>query len=205
MKEEKIVHENKTVHDWLIFIQKNIKVPKKVFNKFGNFNYRTLEQIVEAYKELATPTILIFKDSIEFIEGRFYVLSTATLGFKGEVVSTEAFAREQEILKGMSEAQITGATSSYARKYALQGLFAIDGQQDVDAFDNTQETKKALSKVKETPAKVKSAGEEEKVINFIQNAKSIDELKRAEEFIKKSNSLELNDLYDSKKKDLTKN
>ncbi len=118
----------------LIEIQSELKAPKGQFNKFGNFKYRSCEDILEALKPLLkkTGTALIMTDEIRVVADRFYIEAVVKL-FKGEVsVTVKGLAREPESRKGMDSAQITGATSSYARKYALSGLFAIDDNKDTD-------------------------------------------------------------------------
>lgn len=115
-------------------IQKELKAPKNQRNTFGNYNYRSAEDILEAVKPLLGESILTLSDDIVSEGGRVYVRATATLrDGVGNQVSVTAFAREPESKKGMDESQITGAASSYARKYALNGLFAIDDTKDADA------------------------------------------------------------------------
>lgn len=125
-----------TLHEKLMHIQHELKAPKNLRNNFGGYNYRNAESILEALKPLlvkygATVTIT---DTIEDIGGRIYVKATAS--FYGtdssDPVEVTAYAREAETKKGMDDAQVTGATSSYARKYALNGLFLLDDTQDVD-------------------------------------------------------------------------
>lgn len=116
-------------------IQAEIKAPKGQFNKFGNYKYRSCEDIVEAAKPvlLKYGYCLILSDQIENIGGRFYIKAMATITGDGQSYSATAYAREEESKKGMDGAQITGSASSYARKYALNGLFAIDDTKDADA------------------------------------------------------------------------
>lgn len=115
-------------------IQQKLKAPKSNRNDFGKYNYRSCEDILEAVKPLLGECTLVISDTIEAIGGRVYVKATATISdLKGVSVSTTAYAREAEEKKGMDVAQITGAASSYARKYALNGLFAIDDTKDADA------------------------------------------------------------------------
>lgn len=117
-------------------IQGELKAPKAQRNSFGNYNYRSCEDILEAVKPLLGEAILIISDEIVPVGDRFYVKATATLKLNGDCVSTTAYAREATAKKGMDEAQITGASSSYARKYALNGLFCIDDTKDADATHN---------------------------------------------------------------------
>jgi hypothetical protein len=116
-------------------IQSLVKAPKGQFNKFGNYKYRSCEDIVEAVKVVINPLgyYLTLMDEIVLIGSRVYVKSTATLSNGEQTYTATAYAREEETKKGMDGAQVTGAASSYARKYALNGLFAIDDTKDADA------------------------------------------------------------------------
>lgn len=119
----------------LINIQNELKAPKMQFNKFGNYNYRNCEDILEALKPLLKKheLTLFITDEVVMIGNRFYVKATAKVTDKEEIsISVSAFARESEEKKGMDASQITGAASSYARKYALNGLFLIDDNKDND-------------------------------------------------------------------------
>ena len=123
-------------------IQTELKAPKDLKNEFGKYKYRNAEQIEELVKPLClkNSTTLTITDSIELIGSRFYVKATCKLEDweSDEVVKVSAYARESDEKKGMDEAQITGACSSYARKYALCGLFLIDdSKDDPDSKDNT--------------------------------------------------------------------
>ncbi len=117
-------------------IQKHIKVPKNQFNKFGNYNYRSCEDIYEGVKPLLEEhdCVLTVDDKIKLIGDRYYIEATAVLSDTktGGFVTATAYAREEENKKGMDGAQITGAASSYARKYALNGLFCLDDNKDPD-------------------------------------------------------------------------
>ena len=118
-------------------IQFELKAPKGQRNKFGNYNYRSCEDILESVKPLLAKyeLSLTVNDNIELIGDRYYVKATATVGD----ISVSAYAREPNEQKGMAPAQLTGATSSYARKYCLNGLFAIDDTKDADTQDNRQQ------------------------------------------------------------------
>lgn len=154
----------------LTHIQVELKAPKNLYNKFGNYSYRNVEGIQEALKPLETKykVMTILSDSIEVIGDRVYVKATATIydADTGDELSVTAYAREAEDKKGMDSAQVTGATSSYARKYALNGLFLLDDTKDVDSEEyqtqGKQEPKKASSKKEaEVKKEVKPLTEEE--------------------------------------------
>jgi ERF superfamily. len=140
----------------LIKVQAGLKAPKSQFNKFGGYNYRSQEDILEAVKPLLAENglMLTISDSIERIEDRYYIKATCTVTDGERSISVTAYAREPLSKKGMDDSQITGAASSYARKYALNGLFLIDDTKDADAahkHDNSDIVKdltEALDKVK---------------------------------------------------------
>lgn len=126
----------------LIMIQQGLKATKDKYNNFGKYPYRSCESILEAVKPLLLEQAcyLTISDEIVMIGERVYVKATAALtNSEGDSVSTVAFAREQESKAGMDASQLTGSTSSYARKYALCGLFCIDDNKDADDMDNTHE------------------------------------------------------------------
>lgn len=128
-----------TIHKALLRIQGNLKAPKGKYNNFGGFNYRSCEDILNAVKPLLqeTETTLVLTDEVVLIGDRFYVKATATLSNGTDTpIVTSALAREDLTKKGMDGAQLTGATSSYARKYALNAMFAIDDNADNDAMNN---------------------------------------------------------------------
>jgi hypothetical protein len=120
----------------LATIQQKLKAPKGQMNTFGKYKYRSCEDILEAVKPLLGDLVLTISDDIVEVGGRVYVKATVSLSSGSGNVSTTAFARESEIKKGMDESQITGAASSYARKYALNGLFCIDDTKDADATND---------------------------------------------------------------------
>lgn len=125
----------------LISIQSELKAPKSQFNKFGGYKYRKAEDILEAVKPLLAKQkcTLIITDDIVLVGNRIYVKATATIkNEKGEFETSTGWAREEETKKGMDASQITGASSSYARKYALNGLLAIDDNQDSDTTNDGQ-------------------------------------------------------------------
>lgn len=128
------------IYEKLTQIQNELKAPKNQFNAFGNYNYRSCEDILEAVKPLLLKHKLtqIIDDDVKEINGRFYIKATITL-FNSEKVEeaiiVSALAREEENKKGMDSSQLTGSTSSYARKYALAGLYALDDTKDSDGLN----------------------------------------------------------------------
>ena len=129
---------SKSVASRLSEIQLKLKAPKGQFSEYGNYSYRSCEDILEAVKPLLNGMALIIEDTIVNIGDRFYVKATVYLTDGAEGVSTSAFAREALSKTKMDDSQVTGASSSYARKYALNGLFAIDDTKDADTMDNTK-------------------------------------------------------------------
>lgn len=125
--------DKKTLHERLHEIQKNLNAPKSQFNSFGKYHYRSCEDIIEAVKLLLEGCeSLLISDEIIYIGQRYYIKASACITNGQTSITTHALAREPEDRKGMDASQITGATSSYARKYALNGLFAIDDSKDAD-------------------------------------------------------------------------
>jgi hypothetical protein len=113
-------------------IQKQLKAPKNQYNAFGKYKYRSAEDILEGVKAVIKDCAVTVSDEVVMIGHRFYVKATATLKLGDQSISVTAMAREAENKKGMDEPQVTGAASSYAKKYALNGLFAIDDTKDPD-------------------------------------------------------------------------
>jgi len=113
-------------------IQRDLKAPKKQYNKFGGYFYRNCEDILEAVKLVAGDMAVTLTDDIVMIGDRHYVKAVATITDGEHSMSATAYAREAEMRKGMDDSQVTGSASSYARKYALNGLFAIDDARDHD-------------------------------------------------------------------------
>ena len=130
-------------------IQHKLKAPKGQYNSFGKYNYRSCEDILEGVKPLLKEhnLALLIDDEIVQIGERYYVKATAKITDGRESVSATAYAREPDTKKGMDESQITGATSSYARKYALNALLCIDDTKDADTMDNS---KKPVQQTQET-------------------------------------------------------
>lgn len=136
------------LHEKLLAIQTKLKAPKGQYNSFGKYSYRSAEDILEAVKPLNAEqgVLLTITDEIKEIGGRVYVVATATVSDGTDELKVSAFAREPENKKGMDESQITGATSSYARKYALNGLYAIDDNKDADTDEHKQQQENAPKK-----------------------------------------------------------
>lgn len=128
----------------LIDIQKRLKAPKSQYNSFGKYYYRSCEDILEAVKPLLTEygCQMTLSDEMVCVGNRNYIKATATIRKGEESASTTAWAREDETKKGMDGSQITGTASSYARKYALNGLFLIDDTKDADTDAYVKQTKK---------------------------------------------------------------
>ena len=148
---------SKEFNEKLSKLQQDLKAPKGQTNKFGGYSYRSCEDILESVKPLLGSMSLIIKDEVIVIgsddKQRFYVKATAILSDGENKIKASAFAREAEVQKGMSDSQITGSASSYARKYALNGLLLIDDTKDADA---TNDHGKAPSK-----SPVKKAGKKD--------------------------------------------
>lgn len=144
----------KEINIKLMNIQQELKAPKGQYNDFGKYAYRSCEDILEAVKPLLKKekVVLTISDELQYIGNRYYIKATATLiDTESEaIISNSAYAREEETKKGMDGSQITGASSSYARKYALNGLFGIDDNKDSDTTNiqskEEKEDKKASPK-----------------------------------------------------------
>jgi hypothetical protein len=164
----------------LIAIQSELKAPKNQWNDFGKYNYRSAEDILEAVKPLLKEykCHLTISDEMVVLGDRYYVKATATLAKEGESISTTAYAREEESKKGMDSSQITGSTSSYARKYALNGLFCIDDTKDPD-YTNThgkEPTPKAVNPKETVKKELKGAIDD---LNKCKDIASVDEVVKA--------------------------
>lgn len=157
----------------LIDIQNRLNAPKNQYNAFGKYAYRSCEDILAAVKPLLAENncILLLKDEIVQIGDRYYVKATAKFCNSQQcIVEATAFAREDETKKGMDGAQITGAASSYARKYALNGLFCIDDTKDPDATNKGEEAKKKPQTTGSAPAPARPADLDEAVDRALQAA-----------------------------------
>lgn len=123
-------------YERLAAIQAHLNAPKNQYNSFGKYKYRSCEDILEGVKPLLNGLFLSISDEIVLIGDRYYVKATATITDGENSHSASAMAREEENKKGMDAAQVTGATSSYARKYCLNGLFGIDDAKDADTDEH---------------------------------------------------------------------
>ncbi|AEE56287.1 DNA single-strand annealing protein [Escherichia coli UMNK88] len=139
------------LHKKLWTIQQTLNAPKNQRNNFGGYNYRSAEDILEAVKPLLQNITLTVSDEIVLIGNRYYVKATATLSDGEDEISVTAYAREEESKKGMDASQLTGATSSYARKYALNGLFCIDDAKDPDTDAYAKQTNQQPRQQKNPP------------------------------------------------------
>lgn len=132
----------KQIYSALMAVQRDLKAPKGQQNKFGNYKYRSAEDIIEAVKPLLNENGLILNmtDDVVMVGERIYIKATVSVidVANGDTVTTTALARESAVKKGMDDSQVTGTASSYARKYALNGLFAIDDTKDADTNEYQQ-------------------------------------------------------------------
>ena len=128
----------------IVNAQNELKAPKGQYNSFGRYKYRSAEDILEAVKPVNAKygLTLAISDSVEMVGDRIYIKASATLNdaYSGDSLTVSAFAREQSSKKGMDESQITGSASSYARKYALNGLYLIDDTKDADTDEQRNQT-----------------------------------------------------------------
>lgn len=166
------------IYEKLTEVQNELKAPKSKYNSFGKYNYRSCEDILEAVKPIlkAKRLAMTVKDDVFNIGDRFYIMATVTVFDceSEEKVTTTAYAREDADKKGMDGSQITGSSSSYARKYALNGMFAIDDTKDADSWntndkDRTVEKKEAERATEEQIAKLRALykGKEDKLMELL--------------------------------------
>jgi len=166
------------IYEKLTEVQNELKAPKSKYNSFGKYNYRSCEDILEAVKPIlkAKRLAMTVKDDVFNIGDRFYIMATVTVYDceSEEKVTTTAYAREDADKKGMDGSQITGSSSSYARKYALNGMFAIDDTKDADSWnthdkDRTVEKKEAERATEEQVAKLRALykGKEDKLTELL--------------------------------------
>ena len=166
------------IYEKLTEVQNELKAPKSKYNSFGKYNYRSCEDILEAVKPIlkAKRLAMTVKDDVFNIGERFYIMATVTVFDceSEEKVTTTAYAREDTDKKGMDGSQMTGSSSSYARKYALNGMFAIDDTKDADSWntndkDRTVEKKEAERATEEQIAKLRALykGKEDKLMELL--------------------------------------
>ena len=133
----------KNINNLLVEVQSELKAPKSQYNSFGKYNYRSTEDILEALKPILKEKnlALVVLDDVVQVSDRVYIKSTAKLSYDQESIEVTAFARESLTKKGMDDSQITGTASSYARKYALNGMFLIDDSKDADSDEFSKQNK----------------------------------------------------------------
>ncbi|MBR2276870.1 MAG: ERF family protein [Leuconostoc sp.] len=187
-------------------IQSKLEAPKGQYNSFGKYSYRSAEDILKAIKPLADEqkATITLSDEIVMLGNRFYIKATAKItNSSGESESAIGFAREAETKKGMDDSQVTGSTSSYARKYALNGLFAIDDTKDADSNEQATQTHRSggnsqqAKRIPNSGSKPKNPLHSEfgKLAKQIQEKNNVDE----ENFFKQMSSsvgLEIMNFYD---------
>lgn len=183
----------------LIKIQSELKAPKTQFNNFGNYKYRSCEDILEAVKPLLSKygCILNITDEMMMLGARYYVKATAKIiNAEGKEISSTAYAREEESKRGMDASQITGASSSYARKIALNGLLCIDDNRDSDTTNTGEEKKSTPAPAKKTAnttelqdaiAKVNAVSSREALVEVVKSYKDDKEIINNVAFIKAIN------------------
>lgn len=152
-------------------IQKKLKAPKSNYNSFGKYNYRSCEDILEAVKPLLGDNKLTLSDEVVQIGDRIYVKATAVFRDGATETRVSAFAREAESKKGMDESQVTGTASSYARKYALNGLFLIDDTKDADTDEFVEATERTKTKKKPADAIMTREKPKDDLMTPLQKAK----------------------------------
>ncbi|MCP2041904.1 hypothetical protein L1281_002522 [Neisseria sp. HSC-16F19] len=174
-------------------VQTKLNAPKDAYNSFGKYKYRSAESILQAVKPLLAETglVLTIADSIEVHGGRTYIKATATVTDGEHSIHCTALAREPHDKKGMDDSQITGAASSYARKYALCGLFAIDDNKDADATNTHGQESKGIN-MPDTVRALKEA-------QSLENLQAI--FKEAWTAAAKEQRPQIKDTYDKRKAD----
>lgn len=184
----------KELQNRLIAVQGALKAPKGQYNSFGKYKFRSCEDVLEAVKPLLVEheLLLTIEDDIVMIGDRIYVKAVATLRYGDECITNTAFAREEQEKKGMDASQVTGAASSYARKYALNGLFCIDDTKDSDATNNGGK-----------PVEADSNPIMEMAMSDVRNAKTTESLKGVwEEYTSLQGNPVFKQLVNQKKKEL---
>ena len=173
-----------TFQQKMVAVQSELKAPKGQYNSFGKYNYRSCEDILEGVKPLLAKhgLVLTIQDHIELIGDRYYVRAVAMITDGSEDISAAAYARESLDKKGMDASQVTGATSSYARKYALNGLLAIDDTKDADSVEDKPLPQNTAYNWKTLKARATQGGvTEEALKDYLKNelkVKNTDEMTR---------------------------
>ena len=173
-----------TFQQKVVAVQSELKAPKGQYNSFGKYNYRSCEDILEGVKPLLNKysLYLTIDDTVELIGDRYYIKATATLFDGDNCISTSAYARESLDKKGMDSSQVTGATSSYARKYALNGLLCIDDTKDADSVESNPLPQNTAYNWKTLKARAVQGGvTEEALKDYLKNelkVKNTDEMTR---------------------------
>lgn len=163
-------------------IQKELNAPKNQYNSFGKYHYRSCEDILGAVKPLLDGCVLVVTDEMQLIGDRFYLVATARISDGKDSIEAKGYAREELQKKGMDSAQLTGATSSYARKYALNGLFAIDDTKDPDATNDHGRDQQQRQQAQKPQAQQQAQMSDDVLgvaINFIGSSETVDALKEA--------------------------
>lgn len=194
------------IYEKLLNVQTELKAPKNQFNKFGGFKYRSCEDILEALKPVLSKykLAMIITDDIITVNNRNYVKATAKLfnTEKEEFIENSAIAREEESKKGMDGSQITGASSSYARKYALNGLFCIDDTKDSDSTNTYDGVEKKAPTKKVVDSETDKRN---KAIEMIMKNTTEEEGNYIDDLVFKYNKKSLNECTDSELKEIYKN
>lgn len=170
------------IYEKLLNIQNELKAPKNQFNKFGNYKYRNAEDILEAVKPICLKykAVINVYDTIKQVGDRYYVEANAVITDvekPAEYIENKASAREEENKKGMDSSQVTGATSSYARKYALNGLLCIDDTKDTDSEEyqkrsNTKTTVKSETMITDKQKElIINKCEKEEILSYLGEVK----------------------------------
>lgn len=192
---------SKELAEKLLNIQNEIKVPKSSYNSFGKYSYRNVEAIQEAAKPICKKygVVITVQDDLIPVGDRFYIKATATISDGSNEIKTTAFAREPDAQKGMSEAQITGSSSSYARKYALGGLLLLDDLKDDDADETPNVERKPKSEPARKPEpthKPEPSGKADALAELAKmKGQDLGEIKTM--IIKKYNKANISDLTDA--------
>lgn len=198
-----------TIYEKLSAIQSELKVPKGQHNSFGNYDYRSCEDILEKAKPIckANKTVLIIEDDIQLVGESVFVAGIATLQDleSNEKIQVKAFARHAEEKKGMDDSQMTGTASSYARKYALNGLFNLDDTKDAD----TPEFNKMTAGSKASNGTRLNFDEVRETLEAIDDTKSVDEygdeLKKKHPMMTKAQADAISKMFNKRREELKQN